>query len=551
MLKAPAIPNENLRLSELRRYEIMNTLKEESFDDLAYLASSLFGAPIALVSLVGETQQWFKARIGTDETGGSREESFCGHAIAQKGVFVVEDAEADQRFFDNPWVTEKGIRFYAGAPLETSEGLSIGTLCVLDKKKRRFSDLDRKSLEALARQVIQLLELRIKLKQLSLKEAELVLANRKIENAAEQKNRFFANISHEIRTPINGILGMAELALVKEGSSDQKERLEIIRSSGRTLLTIVNDILDHAKLEAGKFQLESEAYSMRTLGNHVFKMMKPLAEKKQIELQFQVDPNLPDQLMGDETRISQVLMNLLSNAIKFTSKGRVELKISASDTGKSITFSVADSGIGISQENQAKLFQSFAQLENSTARVYGGTGLGLAIAKALVEQMGGSMRVESQPNVGSTFSFTLPQIAVTGAQEQMRERAPDKQTKRLKVLLADDNVINQKIFATYLQTLEHDVVVADDGEAVLRILDESDFDLILMDCQMPNLDGFETTQRIRALKSAKRLTPILAITADVEQSAQDRCLEVGMNGCLPKPIGLTSLAHALESALQR
>ncbi len=545
MLKAPAIPNENLRLSELRRYEIMNTLKEESFDDLAYLASSLFGAPIALVSLVGETQQWFKARIGTEETGGAREDSFCGHAIAQKGVFVVEDAEADERFFDNPWVTEKDIRFYAGAPLETSEGLSIGTLCVLDKKKRGFSDLDRKSLEALARQVIQLLELRIKLKQLSLKEAELVLANRRIENAAEQKNRFFANISHEIRTPINGILGMAELALVNEASSVQKERLEIIQSSSRTLLTIVNDILDHAKLEAGKFQLESEAYSVHTLGQHVFKMMKPLAEKKQLELQFHVDRNLPAQLMGDETRISQVLMNLLSNAIKFTSKGHVELKISASDAGKSVTFSVADSGIGISPENQEKLFQSFAQLENSTARVYGGTGLGLAIAKALVEQMGGSMRVESESNVGSTFSFKLPQVAVTSA----REQAPAKQTKRLKVLLADDNVINQKIFATYLQTLEHDVVIADDGEAVLRILDESDFDLILMDCQMPNLDGFQTTKRIRALKSAKRLTPILAITADVENSAQDRCLEVGKNGCLPKPIQLAGLAQALELAL--
>jgi PAS domain S-box-containing protein len=374
--------------------------------------------------------------------------------------------------------------------------------------------------------------------------------------ANRAKSEFLANMSHEIRTPMNGVLGMLELALTASGQEDRTGYLETARYSAQSLLAILNDILDVSKIEAGRMDIQAAPFSLRGTIEDVFQLLRPRAREKGLELVLTLLDETPDGLVADAMRIRQVLTNLLGNAVKFTERGRVELRVDSRPDGAGellLNAVVADSGIGISAEQQAIIFEPFRQADGSTTRQYGGTGLGLTISSRLVALMGGTIAVESAPGLGSTFRFTVPcRLAPADS-----VRAPARPVsvaaagppRRLRILLAEDNPVNQRVAQRLLEKRGHDVSIVGDGlQAVEAARQAPLFDLILMDVQMPAMDGLEATRAIRRLENPRRNSvPIVAMTAFAMNDDRERCLAAGMNGHVSKPIDPAELSATLES----
>ncbi len=375
------------------------------------------------------------------------------------------------------------------------------------------------------------------------------------ERANQAKSNFLAMMSHEIRTPMNGVVGMTTLLESTDLSPTQADYVRTIQESSTALLSIINDILDFSKIEADKLNLESIDFRLLTCVREVLGVIRHSAARKGIALNSDLDPTLPDVFVGDPVRIKQVLLNLLSNAVKFTEEGAVELRVYRGETIGSdraqIIFEVKDTGIGISPETQAQLFQSFTQAETSTTRKYGGTGLGLVICKRLVEMIGGYISVESQIGRGSTFRVALNlKLSTTQIQETP---LPEAAAKRLapafsekRILVAEDNLINQKVALRLLNLLGYRADVAENGAEVLRLLGKDHYDAILMDMHMPVMDGLEATMAIRNLEGALSRIPIIAVTANAIQGERQKCLAAGMNDYITKPIEKDKFAAALE-----
>jgi len=376
------------------------------------------------------------------------------------------------------------------------------------------------------------------------------------QEASRLKGEFLANMSHEIRTLMNGILGMSGLGLEASTPEEQRECLEVVNASAESLLTILNDILDFSKIEAGRLDLDPSPFCLPELLEGATRTMRAAADKKGLEMTWRVAPEVPAVLVGDESRLRQVILNLIGNAIKFTERGAVTLEARAvSDDGPLplVEFSVRDTGLGIPAAKQRLIFEAFCQGDGSTARKYGGTGLGLTISARIVKLMGGKIWVESLPGQGSTFHFTayfgraaeeLPLIANSQA-----ARAACLEPGPLEILLVEDNAVNQKLAVRLLEKRGHHVTVAEDGLQALAQYDAGRFDLLLMDIQMPGMDGFEATAAIRDReRGTGKHTPIVAMTAHAVSGYDEKCRAAGMDGYVTKPIDPARLFAALRIA---
>ncbi|MEP7294879.1 MAG: ATP-binding protein [Burkholderiales bacterium] len=382
------------------------------------------------------------------------------------------------------------------------------------------------------------------------------------ESANIAKSQFLATMSHEIRTPMNGVLGALELLRSSRLDTQQRRLVKTAASSGASLMMILNDVLDHSKIEAGKLNLSRAPLSLHATAASVVALFRANAQAKGLTLTMDLMPGVVDHVIGDAQRIKQVLLNLVGNAIKFTERGSVALHLSAlsgqTEQSARVRFKVVDSGIGVPTESMHRLFQPFQQVETARGKRQGGTGLGLAISQKIVEAMGGRIEVQSRSGVGSTFHFDLAfeidQNPPTGDASDSTMSAFDALPHVLAgvVLVVEDNAVNRIIAEEMLQSLGLDIIEAEDGLAALDVLSRRSVDLVLMDCQMPVMDGYTATQHIRDRELRQRLprTPIVALTADAYEDDAQRAIEVGMDAHLTKPYTREQLREVLSTWLQ-
>jgi len=537
MEAAPLPDNEDERLAELLSYDVLDTEAEQLFDDLTTLASQICDTPIALISLIDPDRQWFKSRVGLDAEETSREIAFCSHAILQDDVFEIPNASLDPRFHDNPLVTgAPDIRFYAGAPLVSPSGHAIGTLCTIDRKPRKLTESQKTSLQTLSKSVVAHLELKRK--------------NRELERTSQFRSDFLSYVSHEIRTPLNAINTFSRLL---EGEAQKLKLpesfttpLSHVTQSGERLLEIVNSVLDIKQIEAGKMRVMPRAVSTHDFFTHLFSLTKIRAEDGGITFTTTIDSRVPDTLFFDDTKFGQVSLNLLSNAIKFTNPGK-SVNAQVKYKNDKLIFNVIDQGIGISEEDQKRLFTPFERMEN--AHQISGTGLGLNISKRLIELMDGTIKVSSKVNEGTRISVTLPSDVLTAnefanAQPQSFV-AQINIDKSAKVLVVEDHYINQVVIQTLFEKLGVAHAIVNTGEEGVKYVNANPVDLVLMDLNLPGIQGDEATAQIKSINPE---LPVIAVTADAITKPAS-LYEKGLDDVLTKPVDSNELVRVLNQFL--
>ncbi|RIJ47952.1 hybrid sensor histidine kinase/response regulator [Maribellus luteus] len=389
-----------------------------------------------------------------------------------------------------------------------------------------------------------------------MEEANLNLkaAKDKAEEATRVKSMFLANMSHEIRTPLNGVIGISRLLQKSELNAEQQDLINIIAKSGENLMLIINDILDFSKIESGQVQFESISFQLRDMVKNIYQLLRFKAEEKGLNFSYTIDENVPSVLCGDPLRINQILMNLVNNAIKFTPQGKVEIRIELVDEyeqSSRILFRVIDTGIGISEEGKQVLFKEFQQTESSMSRRYGGTGLGLAISKNLVNLMNGEINVISTEGKGTEFYFRLPlkKSTLEEREKELQYQLPED----IRILVAEDNLINQKVFKLSLKQLGYNSDIAQNGQEAFDMHIANPYDIVFMDMQMPGTDGLQATSMIRAYERENADFPrtyIAAVTANSLNKDKDNCLSAGMNNFLSKPFSEKELITVLQEGFK-
>ncbi len=465
----------------------------------------------------------------------------CG-CVARDACRIVADAVQTSDDPRTELVRTFGVQAYACHPL-MNEGRVIGTLSFGSRKKTVFGDDELSLMKAVTDNVALAMQ---RLRLMESLEQHVQAA----EAANEAKSQFLANMSHELRTPMNAILGMIDVALPRSKDSMVRDCLRTARGSADLLLTLLNDLLDSAKIESGKLELESAPFSLRRMIDQIARVLASRASEKGLIFACQVPEEVPDGLVGDRMRLQQILLNLAGNALKFTEHGRVDIFVQGHPQGDHacLQFRVEDTGIGIAPARLEHIFQPFAQADASMARRFGGTGLGLSISKSLVDLMGGTIQVESALGKGSCFHFEvcLPLTAETPVDFEQPPCTPPITADPLRVLLVEDNVANQKLVNYILQDRGYHVEIASDGQEAIALTERNQYDVILMDVQMPGMDGLEATAAIRRREGDGRRVPIIAMTAHAMKGDRDRCLSAGMDAYLSKPVSTDDVVNIIE-----
>jgi len=550
-MQEPETPeNEAERLEVLKSLEIMDTDPEEVFDRVIRLAIGLFDVPIALISLVDENRQWFKAKIGLDVAQTSRSISFCGHSILQDEILVIEDATRDERFSDNPLVTGSlHLRFYAGRPLSIA-GVRIGTLCLIDANPRTLSASDLNNINDLADLVQDQLMLRYEKSKRQLN--------------SHIKDQFIANLSHELRTPANALLGSLHQMQESGRKGDRGDQndsckrpaLRIAISAAESINGLLSYLVDLSQIESGSFELNKNSFDLGSLCEEIRTLVLNECTAKGLLLSVDIADNLPAEFIGDAPKIKQVILNLVTNAIRYTQVGGVVLEVGGSPTQDNrqfqLSIKVQDSGIGLSSEARLQIFEPYHREKQGKHLVVEGSGLGLSISRQLAGAMDGEILVESDGHSGSTFTFRL----VLPLARDRRGRQVDSidglsvdGSYLPRILLVEDSQLNRAVIEAMLEKLPIHLLSAKDGEQALELARTNRFDLVLMDVGLPGIDGYECTRRLRALLDQHKFS-VIAITAQALKGDRERMIDAGFDDYLPKPFRKKDLISKISENLE-
>ncbi|MBT9470923.1 MAG: ATP-binding protein [Pseudomonadota bacterium] len=518
-----------------------------TFERIGRLARAFANLDLGDVVMVGAKRSWH-ASVGPEWTKEvCEDQSFSEIVVRDDGVLWVTNALEDTRFCDHPHVSgAEGVRFYAGAPIRLADGQPIGVVCVAGGEPRAHD-------QGMVDFLIDLAAIASNECSRHHAQRDLVKFAGEAEAANKAKSEFLANMSHEIRTPLNGVMGIAGALARTSLTPPQAEMVQLIETSAQTLEALLTDILDLARIEAGRLEIRPEPFDLATSVNACAALFEASAQAKDLKLTVEIEPYARGSFEGDGPRIRQILTNLLGNAVKFTDQGEVKLLVAAQrdETTTHLTFTVADTGIGFDDETRQRLFGRFQQADGSITRQYGGTGLGLAISRSLAEAMGGDLSAHAVPRRGATFVLSLELPRRHGAVEMWGEHetaeAEETALDAMRVLLAEDHPTNRRVVELILGAAGVDLIAVENGAEAVDEAARSHFDLILMDMQMPVMDGLTAIAAIRRREARLgRRTPIYTLTANAMPEHAEASLRAGADGHVTKPITAERLLHVVE-----